>query len=170
MSLTVMHPWELDPVEAAPTIHTKLGRGWKLDVKALADVRDIQPGSDLSVAGWLIEAPFAHPLWHSYWLVVVSLAPSPFNPTEPIIHLPGATHELWLYALDPKQPRQDIFRKGIPGVLFPMNFAAQLIDTNAGVMDRLREAVVDILEGRLSPDTDWIQVWATRFGNNMLRS
>lgn len=169
MSLTVMHPWERDPVEAEPTIHTRLGRAWALDVRAMADKRDIQPGSDLSVAGWLIEAPFAHRVWHSYWLVVVSLTQSKFNPVEPIIHLPGATHELWLYALDPQQPRQNIFRKGIPDCLFPMNFAAQLIDTNAGVTDRLREAAVDILEGRLSPDTDWIRVWATRFGDNMLR-
>ena len=117
----------------------------------------------------VVEAPWAHPIWHSYAVILVHLRPLPDGrPTK--FYLAAATHEIWLYALDPDQPRQPMIEFGQPKWLTPMNFGAQFIAaSDEAAKLKVEEAVQDIVAGKLSPDTDFIRHWAYRFGDNMLK-
>ena len=148
-----------DPVSAEPAILGPRGRAWTLPLP-----------SALTVASLMIEAPWAHPFWHSYAFWLVHLRPAPGTP-ELIIHLPGATHELVLAALDPKHPRERVLAGGPLPVLTPMNFAAQIIEpTDAAALERVWRAAQAVCDGRLSPDTDHRHSWAALFGGNMLQA
>jgi hypothetical protein len=160
---------KLDPVDTPPTITGREGRAWAIDfIKAYESAgKDRTSGAE--VAGWIIEAAWAHPFWHSYWLQVVHLRPMPDDrPTK--IYLEGATHELWLYALNPEKPRQAMLDGGQVYWLDPINFAAQLIErSDADAMQHAEEAVHAICDGNLSPDTDFRAVWVSLFGDNMMK-
>lgn len=161
MSETVIHPWESDVVTVEPTIVGKRGRAWLLEPAPFP----------AGVATWLIEAGWAHPVWHSYILSVCHLRPLAADP-KPILYLPDASHELILLALQPDQPRQKMFtdRTAIYP-LVPPNFCAQISErSDVRAFQRARFAAVDVVEGRLSPDTDFRHDWIARFGGHMVRS
>jgi hypothetical protein len=156
-----------DDITEDPTINGPRGRAWKLDLDAMRrrDGRD-----HAGVAVWLIEAPWAHPFWHSYRLSLIHLRPVD-GLTQPIICLEGATHEIVLYALNPDMRREDALLLTSDGALMePPNFVAQMImgsdDAAAG---KIGEVVEMICQGRLSPDTDFRSQWITLFGDNMVR-
>lgn len=159
-----------DTITTPPTIEGRRGRAWQLDLAALRRRRAaIDLSRDCTLAIWLIEAPWAHPLWHSYTLILMHLRPVP--DLETIIHLPGATHELWLCALDPDQPRQAMLETGRAMRLEPLNFAAQIIEpSDDAARDAVRFPVELICAGRLSPDTDFIRAWVHLFNDSMVRA
>lgn len=78
---------------------------------------------------FLIWSPDAHPSWRHYWLSSVHLRPLPGDPT-PLRALPGATHELALFAVDPGSPFEAVEILGGIAVahavaLQPANLVAQ---------------------------------------------
>lgn len=158
----------LDPISAPPSIMNIAGRAWRLDLDRVY-TRNGKPRLG-HVASWLIEAPWAHPCWHSYSINLIHLRPLQGIP-DPVIYLPGATHELWVHALDPNESRQEMMGTGIFRNLDPMNFGAQIIaETDAAAVQRVeREAVLPICLGELSPDTDFLNAWTALFGDNMVR-
>jgi hypothetical protein len=152
-----------DPITVPPTASGPAGRFWRCtpfkDPKAV-------------IAEWVLEAPGAHIAWHSYGLSLVTLAD--IGDGEEIInHLEGATHEFWLYALNPnfaREPAIDGRTSPYTLSLAPLNFAAQLVCAGDDVAKGLIEAALsECVHGRLSPDTDYRSLWAQRFGDNMLR-
>lgn len=157
-----------DPISVTPTLTGKGGRAWKIDIQALIAKRGFNSDEDATVAMWMIEAPWAHPVWHSYGLILVHLRPLRV-PDRPRFYLPGATHELWLHALNPEDARQGVFETGQMAFLHPLNYAVQLIrdSDEAAALDIETRAVRPILDGTLSPDTDFIAAWEVRFGDNM---
>jgi hypothetical protein len=158
-----------DPIRIKPVYSTDIARAWKLDPARAQKRMKVPANHDGTVAIWIVEAPWAHPLWHSYGLVVVHLRPHPCCP-EPKIYLEGATHEVWLYALDPNKPRHLMINRCDMKFLLPLNFAAQIIEeTDEKAAERLEKAVKEILDGKLIPDTDYISMWVARFGDNMIR-
>lgn len=159
-----------DPISVPADITGPHGRAWTVDMVDWCRRIGKDPAEFAQVAGWLIEAPWAHPLWHSYLLSVIHLRPMPDNrPTK--LYLEGATHDLWLAALDPDHPRQAMIETGAVRQLRPLNFAAQFIAaSDAAAMERAEHAVRLICDGRLSPDTDFTSAWVALFGDNMLRS
>ena len=153
---------EDDKIEKVPDVFGVGGQAWKCPHEA-----DGKAG----VAVWLIEAPWAHPIWHSYMLVLVHLRPLPGGP-PPNFYLEGATHELWLHAIDPSVERQTILSTGkaTRKLLWPMNFAAQIIEpTDELARERVEGAVRKVCAGQLSPDTDFRRDWEALFGSNMLK-
>jgi hypothetical protein len=161
--------WNDDTITTHPTISTHYGRAWEVDVDACCERRGIERAADGTVALWLIEAPWAHPVWHSYSLTLVHLRPMADNRATKF-YVEGATHEMWVYALDPDQPRQLMIDTGKMRWLTPGNFAAQMIEPNdADAASRIRSTVRMICDGSLSPDTDFIRTWVTLFGDNMMR-
>jgi hypothetical protein len=160
----------MDISTTPPTITGTVGRAWSVHVKTILEKQGIPEYRDATVAWWLVEAAWAHPLWHSYWLCLVHLRPLPECEVENIIYLEGATHEMWLYALDPEASRQEMMDSGRVRPLLPVNFAAQLVEeSDASAAERILAAVRDICAGRLSPDTDFVQRWKERFGDSMIK-
>lgn len=143
----------------APDLEASHGKAWEIKPD------DIMPGS-ATLCLWVVEADWAHPLWGCYLITFVHLRPMA-NIGAPVIHLPGATHELTVAALD---PRKAVFRDQVPSFMLPLNFAAQMIyDDDEEALHRAEMTVQEIIEGRLSPDTDARRFWATRFNDSMCR-
>ncbi len=145
------------------------GRAWEID---LPSFRRNHPGvADANIGSWIIEAPWAHPIWHSYVVHIIHLRPmDDGRPT--IFHVAGATHELHLYALDPDTPRRPVLEgTDRPAALHPINFAAQMIErSDSEARDRATVAIRQILDGHLNPDTDGRAGWVAMFGDRMLKS
>jgi hypothetical protein len=144
--------------DAIPTITGRAGAAW--------DVLTTVPNKTFTVACWIIRAPYAHPIWHDYVLSVIHLRPDPVHP-EPLLYEPGVTHELTLQALD---PAVEPTTTGPWRALNPLNFAAQIKEPDdAAAAQRAKAAVQEVVDGVLSPDTDFIRMWIDRFGSNMVR-
>lgn len=164
-----------DPVHQIPHLTGSAGKAWKVrHAEALASA-GIDPADDATLGHWLVEARWAHPAWHSYSIVLVHLRPMPDGrPTK--LYLDDATHEVWLYALDPDGSRQKLIDGAIPGVdgaagwLTPKNIAGQFIaEDDAAATARVEAAIQRVCDGTLSPDTDYIRHWAHLFGGHMLK-
>jgi hypothetical protein len=129
---------------------------------------------DTSVAVWIVEAAWAHPIWHSYVAVLVHLRAAPGVP-EPLIYLQGATHEIWLYALAHDRPREPGIRgreSPMRHAMEPKQFAAQFIERDdEAAHARVEAALAEVCSGHLSPDSGHHHQleWAVRFGANMLK-
>lgn len=155
-----------------PALHEgHVGRFWRGNLAALRK-RLPTDRPDGTVAYWIVEAPWAHPVWHSYNVLLVHLRDIGL-PTK--FYLDGATHELWLHALNPEQPR-DPFVRGraspMEATLSPKQFAAQFIEPNdQAAAARVTAALEEVCAGRLSPDSDHHHQleWARRFGDNMMK-
>jgi hypothetical protein len=115
---------------------------------------------------WVVEAPLAHPVWHSYAFTLASLKSVEGESKPPVIRLLGATHELIVWALDPSVPRGPIIAGGniFAGILSPPNFGAQIIAaSDQEAVDQVEAAIKAVCDGWLSP------VGPERFGDNMLK-
>jgi hypothetical protein len=158
-----------DRITTPPTATGRYGRAWEIDLPATLAKRGAKAETSSGVVSWVVEAPWAHPFIHSHYLYVCHLRANPAVP-PPIIHLPGATHEFWLYAIDPSQPRQPMIETGAVVGMHPITFAAQLVEaSDEAAANTVYLAVAAIIEGRLSPDADHRRVWGELFGFNMLR-
>lgn len=159
-------------ITKAPDIVGTHGSAWMIDIARICERHDTKDGEHASVASWVVHAPWAHPLWHSYALILIHLRDLP-NVSPARIHLPDATHELILNALDPDACFQEIIQGEADAMrwcLSPGNFAAQFIaenDDDAGA--RIAETVVMVCNGELNPDTDARSQWVRLFGDNMVR-
>ena len=93
-----------DDIGKMPDLIGGSGRAWRMDLGAMRTFQNIEAENDGTIVGWVVEAPWAHPLWHSYVILSSHLRPLP-DQRKTIFYLPDATHEIWVYALDPEQPR-----------------------------------------------------------------
>jgi hypothetical protein len=163
-------PTKIEPTVALPpTIEGAHGKAWLCDMAEGHRQLGIDPAKDGAIAHWVVEAPWAHPGWHSYSILVTHLRPISGG-GRTLFYVDGATHELWVYACDPKADRNPVIRTGIVEALWltPLNFAAQFIEiTDDLARDRVRAVVQSICDGKLSPDTDYRQHWIKLFGDNM---
>lgn len=163
------------PVLAPPAIEGPFGRAWRCDLDVQRRLLNVAAENDGTVAHWIIEAPWAHPIWHSYSIILVHLRPLAHQRTargdKTLIYLDGATHEMWVMAIDPAADRNEIMRRSVMGEwMTPKNFAAQFIaPSDDGAKDRIAAAVRGICDGMLSPDTDFQNDWKRLFGDNMFK-
>lgn len=168
---------KMDEVTIEPTCIGPHGRAWQLDIEKIrkdglkdGTFKQDDLDKDSSVGIWMVEAPWAHPAWHSYLLVLVHLRDNGL-PTK--FYLKGATHEIWLYALDPDGDRQSLLERGINKNcrwLTPNNYADQFIAANdAEAFQRVEICVHEICAGALNPDTDAQGQWIKRFGGHMMK-
>lgn len=161
----------LKPITLPALVGGAHGRAWLCNLPEGLRRAKVSETDDATLAYWIVEASWAHPIWHSYAIVLVHLRPLPdLRPTK--FYLANATHELWVMALDPDADRAAIIEGELSGRwwLQPKNFAAQFIEaTDDLALARIRAAVQRICDGRLSPDSDLIHQWVALFGDNMLR-
>jgi hypothetical protein len=122
---------------------------------------------------WLITAPWAHPFWSQYQLVLVDLTADLGKP--PILYRKGMTHEFTLWALQPDK-RYDLLvrmdeamagKSALLPILTPQNQSFQFpAESNEAAEARMQAAVDEIHRGELSPDTDFNQQWRDRFAHD----
>jgi hypothetical protein len=132
-------------------------------------------GKDGTVGIWIINAPWAHPVWPNYMLLCVHLRPMPNQDKPAIIYKPGATHELTLWALDPKEPVPVEAYDGAelyPKRLTPCNFLGQFTaESDEAARQLLEDKVVKpICAGTLNPDTDATPQWVALFGDDCFKA
>ena len=162
----------IPPMLAAPTLSDHHGKAWRFDLDAIRQRMNVAADSDAAVDAWLVEAPWAHPLWHSYLILLIHLRPiTGFEP--PILYHPHATHEIHVHALDPEGDRDRLLVESMGWhcrTLEPPNYTGQIVEvTDDLARDRIRKAVERICRGDLSPDTDYRAQWIALFGDNMIR-
>lgn len=153
--------------EKTPDIEGVYGRAWKQDFESF---KRRNPGlpADSSVCGWIVSAPWAYPLRSCYMIACVSLKDSPgLQPAK--VMLPGATHEVFVVALDPEQKRIPL--NDSPKMLRPVNFAGQWVaasddDARLKIEGCVKEIVI---HATLSPDIDFIRQWVDRFSGSNLK-
>lgn len=161
----------MDRVEIYPTLTGAHGRAWPIDLAEMR--RRYQAGNpdDTTIGAYIVEAPYAHGVWHSYFIAMIHLRDVPGQSKPPTINRPNATHEIMVAALDPNTPRTPaISGHERPKYLTPFNFIGQLVCANdAEAKDILQKTVSDVTDARLNPDTDYIKFWAKRFGEFCLK-
>lgn len=160
-----------DPIAKVPDVSGTRSRAWLCDLAEGRRSKGFAAEDDATLAHWVVEAPWAHPLWHSYSLVLVHLRDMPDNrPTK--IWKPGATHEIWVWSIDPDKDRREMIETGIVEGhwLRPMNYGGQFIAEGDDVARAaVLRAVTLVCAGSLSPDTDFRWQWVELFGNDMVK-
>jgi hypothetical protein len=160
------------PVSIPPDIAGDEGKAWLCHLEEGRTIMKIRPEQDACICHWVVEAAWAHPAWHSYSLFCQHLRPMPDYDSPVKFHLEDATHELLLFALDPRKDRVELIKTGMVkgNWMQPANFAAQFIELDDDLArGRIRSTVQEIVDGKLSPDTDYRQMWIKRFGGNMVK-
>lgn len=152
----------------APTMRGKLGNAWLVDMEAISRRRGIvdDPRASVTLPCWIASAAYAHPLWTHYVVMCIALRDVPGVPKAKI-NLEGATHKLMVFALDPDhKPAVDEF----PRTLQPANFIGQFIEADdLSAAARVQQAVQDVIDGTLNPDTDYRRMWVERFSGSNLK-
>lgn len=150
-----------------PTLFGRLGNAWLIDKDAAAKRLGIveDPRFSVTLPSWIASAPYAHPVWSYYAILCIALRDVPGVPKAKI-NLEGATHEVMVFALDPDVvPVID----DTPRVLRPINFVGQFVATDdAAAEARIRQAVQDVIDGKLNPDTDHTRAWIEHFSDSNL--
>lgn len=142
-----------------------VGKAWVLDFeKAHKQICPKKPHA--TIGFWFVHQPFAHMAWHSYIVCLLHLRLVE-NAPLPTIRLEGATHEILVFATDPKWDLVD--PHWLRYALRPANFVGQFkASTDDDAMKYCCRAIVDVCEGKLNPDTDGIRGWIDRFGDHCL--
>jgi hypothetical protein len=152
--------------DRAPDLIGTRGRAWKTDISAIARRFPDGPPAELTPCGWIVEAAWAHPVWHSYAVTCIALRKHP-QWKEAAIHLPDATHSVIVIALNPdhKRPLNDAVY-----FLIPVNFCGQWIaESDEAAVQKIEETVRLIIEGQLSPDTDFRRQWIALFSSSNMK-
>jgi hypothetical protein len=162
--MRLIHHHTLDPMPPATAVST-VGRCWQI---AVGYVSRHEPQI---IGEWIVETPFAHCFWHSYWFSVANLAAFVARGHAPLHrYVEDATHEFVVFALDPDTKRAPVLTGEMPKLLTPANFAAQFkAENDATAMSRVEGAIHLCLTGEISPDTDQSRQWQALFGDAMIR-
>lgn len=151
-----------------PTMTGRMGKAWLIDMDAVSRRRGIvnDPRASVTLPCWIASAAYAHPLWSHYVIMCIALRDVPGVPTAKV-NLKGATHEVMVFALDPdRRPAVN----DMPRMLQPANFVAQFIEPDdLSAAARVQQAVQDVIDGTLNPDTDFRRMWVDRFSGSNLK-
>ena len=117
------------------------------------------PRAAETVCSWLLTAPQAHPLWSQYMLGVVRLRDGVPGFPPPKRQFDGATHELIVFALDPRKGPYTVagigryYRNGRIPLLTPVNIAHQIEGTDEEALALAELAAKGVAHGLLWPET-----------------
>lgn len=126
-------------------------------------VDETAPNADTTLCWWLLEGPW-HPLWHQFILSVVRLGDVEGKPPA-VLHFPGATHEVAVFALTPpeggtfgapaRHPLDVIQSQGLSlGHLAPVDVVHQFTGTDDELTRVTALAARAVVDGVLTPSTD----------------
>ena len=117
------------------------------------------PESAESLCTWLLTAPHAHPAWSQYFMPVVRLRDGVPGFPPPKRQFPGATHELMVVALDPREGPSTpgnmsrFWDRGDLPFLTPGNVAHQIEGTDDEARALAAYAAWGVTVGALLPET-----------------
>lgn len=152
----------------APDLLGRSGKAWAIDLQAAAarTGKESDPRTSVTLPSWVVYAPYAHPIWGYYAILCVALRHVEGVPPAKVM-LEGATHEVIVMALDPDfVPAVD----AMPRYLWPANFCGQFIEpSDMAASARVRQAVQDVIDGTLNPDTDFRHMWIKRFSDSNIK-
>lgn len=121
-----------------------------------------------SVDRWVIYQPGVNAFWSFYMVEVIHLRPIEGLGDARIL-LPGASHEVMVFALDPERDIYDCWKNNLP-ILVPPNYTGQFFaESDEYAKERVERAVIDITNGLLTADSDSIQGWIDRFGTSNIK-
>lgn len=119
-----------------------------------------------TITSFFLHCPGQSPAWSDYCLAVVHLRPVE-GVREPVINVPGATHEVLLFALDP-DGKNGLALSTDPdswGILTPLNLVYQVhLDSDAAAREMLCMCAQAIVNGALwaePPLSGQIEPWRT---------
>lgn len=140
----------------------QFGKGWVGSHGKARPFREgPEPGTG-AVGGWLVLAPFVHPVWDQYLFQLIHLRE--IDGMKPaVITLPDATHELYVWAIDPSKPvGSDAKEDAQLALLQPLNQLVQFIaPSDEAAKRRCLDAVLAVIAGRLSCDDDFRTAFET---------
>jgi hypothetical protein len=141
------------------------GQAWVPDNETIARKHPDRPSIDLRTGTWIVHIPSANPHWSYYMISCISLRDVPGIPSA-IRYLDNATHEIVVAAINPGSPPplDDVIQ-----CLYPINFVGQFIakDDEAARL-QIEVSIKEIINGILSPDTDFVSQWVERYGDHCL--
>lgn len=109
----------------APDLEGPYGKAWQYPFEPVEPVGQRgKPEWNAGLSAWAVEAPRYHPLWQWYALGMVSLRDIAGAPPAKK-NYPGATYELFCFALDPEKCPPDVDKPGLSGILQPVNLVYQ---------------------------------------------
>lgn len=170
-----MNTQHIDREKNPPTFNSGVSAAWEIEIQKVYEATKTRKGAGCAVALWVVFAPWAHPHWAYYSISTCHLRDESPEAPKAKIHLPSATHEIIVAALDPQ--RVPNLTNPLATRLEPINFAGQWIaqarpnpvDLDLAAAKKTRETVEEIMRGELSPDTDFIGQWVARFSESNLR-
>jgi hypothetical protein len=121
-------------------------------------------------AVWVLDAPWAHPVWSQYVVSVADITGPAEDGTQQIHYAEGVTHELVVLACDPAWPVDTAC--GLKGqevsLLTPPNHAYQFKAADIDAAVARVQLLVDMIERRhLSPDSDFAASWDRYFADGV---
>ena len=131
-----------------------------------------------TVCSWLLTAPRAHPLWAQYTLGAVRLRDDVPGFPPPYRQFIGATHELFVVALNPEHGPFTVEKMlgyqhthNMP-FLLPVNIAHQVEGTDDEARHLAAYAATAVVHGLLCPETSDAPArirmdWATSMGKTL---
>ena len=137
----------------------------------------MEPKNPVFGCTWIVTAPWAHPLWQQYALLLYDLT-TPNGRDPATLYRPDVTHEMLVYALDPAvkvdakvepYPGETVVELNpLPRMLSPANFGYQFTASSDGAAQaRLQQLVDEIYGQALSPATDWAGEWDRIFADGV---
>ena len=143
--------------DTKPDLVSRYGRAWVQNPEF-----DKRPDASAWLKAWIVQTEFAYPLCDHYLITCVHLRDIPgARPAN--ITVAGATHGVSVVAL---QPHEDYPINGPLPYPFPnpFNFVDQWkADSDEEAVQKVETCVKEIINGFLSPDTDYIDEWENRF-------
>jgi hypothetical protein len=136
-----------------PDLDSRAGKAWQLPAPPP------EFGPDTTVGRWLVNVPGAHPFWSWYLVACCHLRDHPGLPPA-VRHYPAAAYEFQIVALDPKHPPATDGATMLH-TLSPPEAIVQFHGVDdAGAAEVCQLAIRAIVEGRMSPDSDYRRAWA----------
>lgn len=151
-----------------------VGRAWR--IARYENMTAADEANNAELASWIVEAPWAHPIWSQYALCLVHLRPLPGADRPPHLH-GDYSHEFFMFALDPARKLTPAPAWNLAGGRFPFltppNEGYQFkAENDAAAWRRIEQLVEQIADGKLNPDTDNRATWRRLFadGHPLVRS
>lgn len=122
------------------------------------------PAWTAQLAGFLVNAPGAHPFWSQWMIALVHLRPIPNTP-PPKLHKPDRGYEIMCHAIDPEKgivtiDMLDEQANRVP-MLEPIDWVVQLSNKlrDDQAIAITQHVIESIMSGRASPDSDFRYFW-----------